>query len=97
MTLSLRSLWRWRDALFEGPSDNVSDGPSLRSQAATGPCSLTSLEQERPSAFDLPFWYARSASKGDQQPSTSHRMTSQGCRKTLSGTSSPWLASINFT
>ncbi len=32
---------RWRDAVFEGRSDNVSDGLSLRSQAAIGPCSLS--------------------------------------------------------
>src|SRR6476646_11230735 len=51
-------------------SDEVQDGPSCGAKPATGPCGYTSLEQERPSAFDLPFWRARSASKGDQQPFT---------------------------
>jgi hypothetical protein len=60
---------RWRDACSKVRSDEVQDG-KLRSQAATGPCGYTSLEQEPPSAFDLPFWRARSASKGDQQPFT---------------------------
>src|SRR6478672_1858688 len=69
-------------------------------------------EQERPTALvALPLvWSSRSLERKKpsslprlhpsperRQPSTSHRITSQGCRKTLSGTSSPWLASINFT
>ena len=49
-------------------SDEVQDGPSCGAKPATGPCGFTSLEQERPSVFVLPFWCARSASKGDQQP-----------------------------
>ena len=40
MVLPLRSRKRWRDAMFEGPSRRVSDGPSLRSQAATEPRGL---------------------------------------------------------
>ena len=36
-------------------SDEVQDGPSCGAKPATGPCGFTSLEQERPSAFDLHF------------------------------------------
>jgi hypothetical protein len=35
-------------------SDEVVDGPSLRSQAATGPCAYSSLEQRRSSTCGLP-------------------------------------------
>ena len=36
------SQWRWRDAVFEGPFGRSQDGPSLRSQAATGLCGVSS-------------------------------------------------------
>ena len=35
--------------------DNVSDGPSLRSQAVTVACGSVLAEQRRPSAFGLPL------------------------------------------
>ena len=37
-------------------SDQVQNGPSCGAKPATGPCGFTPLEQERPSAFDLPLW-----------------------------------------
>src|SRR6476660_5006842 len=47
-------------------SDEVQDGPSCGAKPATGPCGFTSLEQERPSAFDLPFFlvYRRPRAQG---------------------------------
>ena len=47
--------------------------PSWRSQAVTGSCGSPLAEQRRPSAFDLLFWCARSASKRGQQPSSPYR------------------------
>ena len=48
-------LWRWRDALFEGPFGRSPGRTELRSQAVTGSCGSPLAEQERPSAFDLPL------------------------------------------
>ena len=47
------------------------DGPSLRSQATTGPCGLSSAgATRRPSTFCAPFLCAPSASKGNQPART---------------------------
>ena len=73
---------RWRDALFEGPFGRSPGRTKLRSQAATGPCGFTHRRsRRRPSSPSVPlpraqgltrlihpFWCARWASKGDQQP-----------------------------
>src|SRR6476469_316066 len=50
MALSLWSPRRWRDAMFVGPF-----GPSLRSQATTGPCGYPALEQKATIHFLCPF------------------------------------------
>ena len=51
-------------------SDEVLDGPSLRSQATTGSCGLSSAGAAATTQLLRPFWCARSASKRDQQPSS---------------------------
>ena len=75
-------LWRWRDALFEGPFGQVQDGPSCGAKPATGPCGFTSLEQERPSAFDLHFLVCAATPR---PPFISATLFVRWCRKAKKG------------
>jgi hypothetical protein len=49
-------------------SDNVQDGPSLRSQATTGSCGLSRAGAEDAHPLLCPFLASRSASTGDHRP-----------------------------